>query len=257
MKIVCLIVERKLAWMAARGVEAGSGPIVAHLRRCSACRQTLADLNAIRTELETALPCRQASPDCASRISDRIGAAAGASAPRAGLSEVLFGAAMGVAIIAIAVFATSSAWRAPRHSHTEKVAERTLHPQTNKPTEDHGFKHKESPRTHVHTALPTPAKHRKHIRHDGTPLPAPARTYLADRGTKHDGQKLSWATVGLYYEYLGDYRQASAAYALAYKQKPGPALAYATARSAESAGDIDRALDYYASVLDASPAPNH
>jgi tetratricopeptide (TPR) repeat protein len=79
---------------------------------------------------------------------------------------------------------------------------------------------------------------------------------LAANTVKHPGAKLTWATVGLYYEYAGDYQRASAAYALAYRQKPTTALAYAAARSAESAGDIDRALDYYATVLDAHPADN-
>lgn len=62
-----------------------------------------------------------------------------------------------------------------------------------------------------------------------------------------------WASWGAWWEARGDYLQASAAYGRAYEERNDPSLAFAAGRSAECAGNVAQAVEYYTQLLSKKP----
>jgi predicted Zn-dependent protease len=59
----------------------------------------------------------------------------------------------------------------------------------------------------------------------------------------------TWKRWAEYYESRGDYRAAEAAYASALEKSPDPNLTFNAGRTAECAGDVVQAVDYYTRIL--------
>ncbi len=77
MNLVCRLVERSVAASVARGDEPRAAWVRFHLKRCSACRQVHADMDAIRRRLAEALD----SPEPSDAFLDRVWAGIDADAP--------------------------------------------------------------------------------------------------------------------------------------------------------------------------------
>ena len=89
-----------------------------------------------------------------------------------------------------------------------------------------------------------------------TAMPAPvsvsfeyASLARADTAPQETVPPEAWGGLGAWYAAQGDYACAADAYARAYQEQPDPDFAMAAGQSAESAGGVNDALDYYLQAL--------
>ena len=251
MKLICRFVERRLALLAVRGDDlGGEDRLPSHVRRCASCRSAWEGLRRLHEGLSQEVHDLEIGCDFSRAVSERIAAAEVRPPSRLLLAGRAFAIPVGIAVLLFAFrlyYAKPGAERPVVSHHPSMVAgagEPTAVAVRDESSHPKGAKQAPKQR-------PQARRHRRKRAKQRT-VPVIGRTLVADNG-KGKAEKVPWATVGLYYEYAGDYRRASAAYAMAYKQKADPQLAYAVARSAEGAGDVTSALDYYATLLDKSP----
>lgn len=255
MKLLCRFVERRLALFAVCGNDPSKDErLASHLRTCASCSRAWDELQGLHEELRCGVPAVEASPDLVRTVTEQIQSRPASMRPDLRVLGTGLAIAAGVGVAALGLLLWSDGAGHTAIVPTDKAGTEMASKQGHAPTTFQAVPVARSVSAKGgKTAVQAGRRRRKRARPVPPVFPRIGKTLLASGPAKKPAPKVTWEDLGLYFESAGDYRRASAAYALAYRQEPAPALAYATARSAESAGDIDRALDYYAAVLDAGP----
>lgn len=236
--------------------------LAAHIARCSACRVYWSDLQSLNSDLDRFIAVPQPSLQFAEPIWEHVKP----SNTRVAWSRVSLAAAVAVGLVCGWAFWRTGSTR-PSGRSAETVA-RTLPkfniepavvapPTSTAPSQEASAPslHRAdivrlSPRHSRIVWMPAPRSHhysqsvpRRHPRFDTLPLP---------QGTGDLSGE--WRESGLMFESQGDPGLANVAYQAAYQERPSEQTAFDMGRSAEESGDVEQALDVYASLLDTADA---
>jgi tetratricopeptide (TPR) repeat protein len=116
-------------------------------------------------------------------------------------------------------------------------------------------KYEEHPKALMARKTDTGAKRAHHKKKRNAPDFLRKRTRLAViPHTRPLSPVRQWLTRGAWYESYGDYAQASDAYKQAFKYEPDPGIAFVAGRAAESADNVEDAVEFYANILSNHPS---
>lgn len=260
MSLGCWFVQRSLAVRAVDGGPTLPGLVVRHAAACSRCRRAAADYNAIDAALQGSPPSPPMSDGFTSaalrRWSERNAARIAVPLmPAASAAMALAVFAVWLGLVNAHRWPSADSRRAVYRRSVTQTAESALTIARQDPVQ---FSPSVSPqlhsRLHRHRHRIRPVA--RHIR----PVAAAARgatpIAVGKRETAYI-RSVRWSGWGAWYEWHGDYPAAAASYGRALDVAPNPGLALDAGRAAESAGDIARAVDYYARALSLTHVSDH
>ena len=253
MKLICRLVRIRLSRLVAAGEDSSADRrLAAHLLRCPECAREWAALNALADDLPRALPVLRPSTDFVVRTVRRLH---DQPQPTHKVSWLPLPAA--IALGAALVF---FAWWTVRPTQTvttrsDEVAATPVPAPELAPaipevtiSQQNGV-----PQQVVSNSCRTPSSTKKVYPKAVIAVRGasggPSEKITADQPAGSPIGNVSWKDWGDWYAEAGAYAYASDAYARAYHSSQDSSLAYATAYTAEAAGDVYQAITYYSQYL--------
>jgi hypothetical protein len=244
--LICRILMRRLIRTVACGEHAAADPgLQAHLGSCKKCQSLVRDIRLLETNLaetlQTPKPTENFVTAVCARVEQRL--PADRKMPWAWKPLAAFGA------VAVFVWA-ANVWQAPVREQPRYVV--NAGPPSIPKASEGKVKSAETTAKNQGTekkTVGTPKRPRKKTMATPKAVPPIVGKTVLVQSTPQKERQIPWLDWAAYLEFTGDYARAADAYARAYEQKADPSIAYAAGCTAETAGDVGRAIDYYASVL--------
>jgi len=265
MKIACLRFKRALARITADDGEIpADGAIARHLESCEACARELAWFRSAGHALQKSLTAEQAGAGFTDATWARLSAAGRPRRSPVGVVMAVSAGCTAMIVFALLIRHSPAPTGLPSHDLTPTVSTKRV------PNIGGGSltekKIPKSPLSGTGIAATHPEKNSSDppaaIRHRRGVLPRGGRriarrlriktaTPLVSAADKHapEAQPIPWEQIASWYEYQGDYRAAEATYLQAVRADPSEAHLFNAGRTAECAGDVAQAIEFYTHVL--------
>jgi hypothetical protein len=273
MSLHCYFLRREIEQTAMTDGGIASPRLAVHLEACPKCRVLFQDSQAMACELTVALSIPEAGEDFVENVWRRIEQARPAPAKR--WSPALVATAAVVVIVTIIALRAntppevpdtpgrvSSGAAAQQLVKNVDDSDRVGAGETRKSPAGASAGSRKSPQKSAtsgrHEPVVRPRRNRTR-RSTGRRLSAPRTKRMLASNTpqttvkKQEPVRPKWASLGAWFEARGEYMQAATAYGRAYQEGSDPSLAFAAGRSAECAGDVAQAVEYYTQILIRKP----
>lgn len=251
MKMLCALIQSRLARKSVEEARALPKPLERHTAKCAECRAFWEDMQRLQAALPQVLVQENPSSDFDDRLWARLQQAPPAS-PQGWRSSYSLPIATAAAALGVLAFGYYSVRERPG---AESGYAKTSPPQERKRLVVALHQGERPPLIKVQDVAP-PARRRhspKRRRSAGKlKTPPPSKGYVVVKAPARP----TWAQVGYYYAAYGEYQSAASAYARAYQQQGDPRLAFVAGQAAENAGDPIQALELFTHTLTSKPAPS-
>ena len=263
MKVFCRFRRRALERSAATLESFDSqSPLGRHLNRCPGCRTYFEDLRMLATALQANRQEQESNgfeDRVWSRIEARQKASVTASLLRQGVSLQAVLALGAAALLVVSVVG----WirfqpKGPTIMAGIPPDQKTVNAEKESTSKTSPVPNKKRMSTPIKLRLThqpdQPVRHKRRRNPAPDFLRKPSRIALIAPHIRPISPARQWLSKGAWYEACGDYAQASSAYKQAFRYEPDPGIAFIAGRAAESADNVEDAVEFYANILSNHPS---